>query len=143
MKSLYLLLLFCLASASAMALEITSADIGTYVLLDKEQKPADQHYRLSKPKGKWLVESKAAGKKWKDLSCGKSCGFKPSSINEIRAMFPPGWSANADIACIQNATQAFCHYLKKIEEGTNGYVFITIDKDQSKPSFLQRVTPKS
>ena len=179
MKSLSLLMLFCVASASAIGAEasapasasvtsvsappaapssaaasvspspapklvatITAADMGTYALLDKDDKPTDTLYRLSKPKGKWKIESKIGQAPFKDVSCGPKCVIEASGPHQILAMFPPGWVANAEIGCVQNATQAFCHYLTRIKEGKDGFVFVTILNNESRPHFLQKEMPK-
>ena len=134
------LTLLLLGTSAVMAAEITESDTGTFVLLDKDKKATDQFYRLSKADGKWVMEGKEPHGTWKNISCDSGCEYTATPQADLETYFPEDWREHAEIACIQNAAQAFCRYSPKDDPKKTDYVVIARLTDKPVPLFVRRVT---
>ena len=131
-----------LIASFAKAGEIADKDTGTYVLLGKDRKPTEVFYRLSKNIGEWVMDGKEGNGTWKNISCATGCNYRKTTTDEINTYFPTDWRANADIACIQNISQAFCRFNPKGQESKIGYVVIALVTGKPIPMFIKRVNAK-
>jgi hypothetical protein len=127
------------AKATPKLAEINETDTGTYVILDKDKKPVDMFYRLSKINGKWVMDGKKPGESWKNISCDSGCEYRTTTQSERERYFPADWRKNAHIACIQNVAQAFCRYNSKDDPTKAGYVVMALVTGRPIPMFIKRV----
>ena len=139
MKSFLLLVGLVFFSISANATGLSDQDAGTFVVLNQQRAPTDMFYRLSKVKGKWVMEGKKAGAGWSNISCDSGCEYRASSESEVQSLFPPDWRANVKISCIQNVAQAFCRYLSIKDPTKGGHVVIALVTGRPIPIFVSRV----
>lgn len=141
MKPITVLAALLAASFTASAVELTAADGGAFVVLDRHQKPTQMYYRLTLKDGKWLMEGKQPGSPWTDISCDAGCEYRPSTDAEVRTHVPAAWRERAEFACIRNIAQAFCRYdAKGNATGTPNYVVIALVTGQPIPLFVRRVS---
>jgi len=124
------------------ALQIGDADIGTYVVLDRNHAATEVYYRLSRRGGKWVMYGKQPGSEWANISCDSGCDYRASTPDEARSYFPADWLAQVNAACIQNIAQAFCCYTTKDDATKGGYVVMALVAARPIPLFLLRV-PKA
>ena len=82
-KALGIFLPTVFASPSALAAAISDVDIGTYALAGKNNRPSDMHIRLSIANGKWVMEGKQGGARWKNCGCDDGCDYRASSPAEV------------------------------------------------------------
>ncbi len=141
MKKIFALLGFVFLSLSAIGGDLSEQDAGIYVILDQKLAPTDIFYRLSKARGKWVVEGKNSNENWTNISCDSSCEYRASTESEIQAHFPPRWMANILASCIQNMAQAFCSYTSKEGQAKGGYVMFALVTGRPIPLFLRRIAP--
>nr|WP_082664827.1 hypothetical protein [Burkholderia ambifaria] len=126
-------------SSLAFAGGLSDADAGTYEWLNQKGAPTGVLYRLNRSSGRWVALGKLPGKEWKDISCDRGCEYRDSTTREIQSYFPPDWLANANIACIQNAAQAFCRFGPVKEPGKAGHVIVTLVTGKPVPILVRRV----
>ena len=128
-----------LISPFSIAGEISETDIGTYVLLGRDNAPIDMFYRLSKSGEKWVMDGKKPGDSWRNISCDKGCDYAIASSGEIETYFPATLRAKVDIVCIKNIAQAFCRYSPKGDATKSAYIVIALVTGQPIPMFIRRV----
>jgi hypothetical protein len=123
------------------ASEIAERDIGTYVILGRNNEPIDMFYRLSKSGDQWVMEGKKPGKPWENISCDKGCDYSKATSAEIISYFPDTFMSKSDIACIKNIAQAFCRYNPKEDSTKSDYVVVDLITGNHIPIFIRRVYP--
>jgi hypothetical protein len=138
-KCFGIILLLISATVFAAPLPISSKDAGTFVVLDKERKPSKLFYRLSLGGSAWKMEGKKASGGWDNISCEKSCQYKPTPSQDAASYLPIAMRQSYDIACIQNIAQAFCRYSLKSNASQGGYVVVALVTGQARPILVQRV----
>lgn len=121
--------------------EISEADMGTYVILGRNNEPVDMFYRISKSGDKWVMDGKKPGESWKNISCDNGCDYSKATHSEIITYFPVEIQAIADIACIKNIAQAFCKHRPKGDSTEYTYVVMALVTGSPIPILLRRVNP--
>ncbi len=141
MKHLAAFAAFLAFSFTASAAELTAADSGTFVVLDRQQVPTQMFYRLSMKDGRWLMAGKQPDAPWTDLSCDAGCEYRTSTDAEVQAHVPPAWRERAEFACIRNVAQAFCRYSDKGDAAVApNYVVIALVTGRPIPLFVRRTS---
>ena len=141
MSRLHLLpfaLIAVLAAVQAQA-QLTPADTGTFVVLDRDFKPTELQYRLSRKGAQWVMEGRKPGAPWERIACARGCDYRDSTKKEVAAYFPPEWSAKMDFACIQNVAQAFCRGRDRADAAKTVFFVVALAAEQPMPLFLRRL----
>lgn len=139
MRSALLAGLAALLAALPAFAQLTARDTGTFVVLDRDFKPTELQYRLSRKGAKWVMEGKKPGAPWEVVSCQRGCEYRDSTRAEVDAYFPAEWSGKMDFACIQNVGQAFCRGLEKADRTKRVFFVVALASEKPFPLFLRRV----
>lgn len=134
--------LVALLAAIPVAAQLTPRDTGTFVVLDRDFKPTELQYRLSRKGAKWVMEGKKPGAPWETVSCARGCDYRDSTRSEVNAYFPPEWSERMDFACIQNVGQAFCRGVEKADASKSVFFVVGLASEKPFPLFLRRIPAK-
>ena len=121
--------------------QLTARDTGSFVVLDRDFKPTELQYRLSRKGAKWVMEGKKPGAPWELVSCQRGCDYRDSTRKEVATYFPPEWSGKMDFACIQSVAQAFCRGVEKADPAKSVYFVVALASEQPFPLFLRRTGP--
>jgi hypothetical protein len=122
--------------------QISSFDIATYVLTNKDGQPTKMQIRLSQNQGAWVMEGREVPAPWKIISCDTGCEYRASIHEEedkYLSYFPKSIQNTFSIACIQNMAQAFCRVSKKDNLSQGGYALIALVTGTPIPISLQRL----
>jgi hypothetical protein len=130
-----------LAGAPAALAQLTARDTGTFMVLDREFKPTELQYRLSRKDAKWVMEGKKPGAPWERITCPRGCDYRDSTREEVGTYFPPEWSGKMDFACIQNVAQAFCRGRDRADAAKTVFFVVGLASEQPVPLFLRRTGP--
>lgn len=137
-----ILLAALLASASGTTFaQLTARDAGTFVVLDRDFKPTELQYRLSRKGANWVMEGKKPDANWERVACTRGCDYRDSTRKEVAAYFPPDWSERMNIACIQNVAQAFCRGAEKADAAKTVFFVVALASEKPFPLFLRRIGP--
>ena len=139
MKRLLVLMAAWVCLCACCAAELSEADAGTYVILDRARNPIDMFFRLSRRGDQWVAEGKKPGGPWASISCDAGCEYRPSTPAEMERYFSAEQRARLDFACIQNMAQAFCRYVTKENPGKGGHVIVALVTGQPVPVLVRRV----
>lgn len=133
-------LALALAAGTPAALaQLTPRDTGTFVVLDRDFKPTELQYRLSRKGAQWVMEGKKPGAAWERIACARGCDYRDSTTKEVTAYFPPEWSGKMDFACIQNVAQAFCRGRDRADAAKTVFFVVALAAEQPMPLFLRRL----
>jgi hypothetical protein len=133
------LALALVAGAPGAVAQLTARDTGTFVVLDRDFKPTELQYRLTRKGANWVMEGKKPGAPWERVACARGCDYRDSTKNEVAAYFPPEWSGKMDFACIQNVAQAFCRGRDKADAAKAVFFVVGLAAEQPVPLFLRRI----
>jgi hypothetical protein len=142
----FIVCMLVLARTTTFAADLLDSDSGTYAI--QKLAPPDTFYRLSRTSSGWKMEVKNAvgqlrqqNNPWQDLSCGGGCEFRTAGPEELAEYFPadlrprqirpmgggPGTDVEWEVACIQNATLAWCKFkLRGFPDNQASYVVIDL-----------------
>jgi hypothetical protein len=129
------------AGAPSALAQLTARDTGTFVVLDRDFKPTELQYRLSRKDAKWVMEGKKPGAPWERITCPRGCDYRDSTRQEVAAYFPPDWSERMSFACIQNVGQAFCRGVEKADPSKSVFFAVALASEKPFPLFLRRTGP--
>ncbi|MBC5767688.1 hypothetical protein [Ramlibacter albus] len=113
---------------------ITESDIGSYTIVDKKGGPGGIEVTLHRTDGKWVMVENDKG----------ATDFRTSSNKELLELvhsFPGDIPLLFEIACIQNAGQAFCRLNKKDDPTKVGYALVRLATGEPIAQSLRRLTP--
>jgi hypothetical protein len=137
--------LACLFPIFVTASEISDFDVGTYALTRSDGQPIGMEMRLSRPKGKWMMEGRetTSTEVWKNISCDSGCEYRVTSSSErdgYLATFPPETQKQFNMSCIQNIAGAFCRLWNKTDASKVGYVLVALVTGKPTALSLKRLT---
>lgn len=135
------LALVALFAAIPAAAQLTPRDAGTFVVLDRDFKPTELQYRLSRKGAQWVMEGKKPDAAWERVTCARGCDYRDSTRKEVATYFPPEWSERMNFACIQNVAQAFCRGAEKADAAKSVFFVVALASEKPFPLFLRRIGP--
>lgn len=145
MRALTTLSLFlatcCLSLSSAFAQAISVSDAGTYTVIGKSGADTELQYRLSGQPGRWKMEGKMEGGKWKDVSCSAMCAYEVVPAADTAIYMPAAMRDQYQMACIRNKVQAFCRMSLKSQPAKARYLVVALVVSPHQWIRLRRVTP--
>jgi hypothetical protein len=144
----FLVFLIFLFPIFVAASEISDIDVGTYAMTKYDGQLAGMEMRLSRPRGKWMMEGRetASGESWKSISCDSGCEYRVTSRSELDvylATFPAEMQKQFQMSCIQNIANAFCRLWNKTDATKGGYVLVALVSGKPTAISLKRLTSPS